>query len=50
MFASMKPYLNNVCGYYSQQISNHEKKEKIFEYLFVEKNNIFKIRLIDYFF
>ncbi len=27
-----------------------KKKKKIFEYLFVEKKNIFKIRLINYFF
>ncbi len=27
-----------------------KKKEKIFEYPFVEKKNIFKIRLINYFF
>ncbi len=26
------------------------RKKKIFEYFFVEKKNIFKIRLIDYFF
>ncbi len=26
------------------------KNEKIFKYLFVEKKNIFQIRLIDYFF